>query len=205
MGGVEGKAIHTDLVRAADVARQLNAWFTENAAKLQMQDQGKSPSQYLEEATVALTRHMEGVMGNWTQVQSIFSFADDDDATVTTAACQGAGYVHQPAYVKQPGRPQPQQQQEAPQQQQQLQQQQVHQQQVQQQQQQLLQQQQQQQQQQQMQQQLLRQQKDSDSSHVALAPGVPAPPPYIPDFADEDEAMQKEFSDEDRYVSMRYT
>merc|ERR1712136_14905 len=101
MGGVEGKAIHTDLVRAADVARQLNAWFTENAAKLQMQDQGKSPSQYLEEATVALTRHMEGVMGNWTQVQSIFSFADDDDATVTTAACQGAGYVHQPAYVKQ--------------------------------------------------------------------------------------------------------
>merc|ERR1712136_57405 len=172
MGGVEGKAIHTDLVRAADVARQLNAWFTENAAKLQMQDQGKSPSQYLEEATVALTRHMEGVMGNWTQVQSIFSFADDDDATVTTAACQGAGYVHQPAYVKQPGRPQQQQQQ---------------------------------QQQQQMQQQLLRQQKDSDSSHVALAPGVPAPPPYIPDFADEDEAMQKEYSDEDRYVSMRYT
>lgn len=81
--GVEGAAIHTDLVRASEIASQLSAWHLQNLEKTK-----ELPFAKIEASSAALTRQMEGIMAHWTQVQAIFGCAPP--AASATAAMPSA-------------------------------------------------------------------------------------------------------------------
>eukprot|EP00811_Abedinium_folium_P037069 NODE_9718_length_1403_cov_6.112853.p1 GENE.NODE_9718_length_1403_cov_6.112853~~NODE_9718_length_1403_cov_6.112853.p1 ORF type:complete len:276 (-),score=67.93 NODE_9718_length_1403_cov_6.112853:389-1216(-) len=77
-----GEAAMADIALAAEIASQLQGWFAHNAAKMQAQDERESPSVYLSTATEDLKRHINVLVGDWSQVRAALSGPSVSDASL---------------------------------------------------------------------------------------------------------------------------
>lgn len=86
----EGALLSDEATKSAEVARQLNAWFVENAAKMRMEERN-SPSAYLEATTAEVQQLLECLQPRWEQILSLLG--DSPSTATKLPACSATSHT----------------------------------------------------------------------------------------------------------------
>mmetsp|Transcript_116673 Transcript_116673/g.371179 ORF Transcript_116673/g.371179 Transcript_116673/m.371179 type:complete len:551 (-) Transcript_116673:32-1684(-) len=77
--------LSTEVAKAARVSAQLNAWFKENQSNMKREENHISPSDYLEQCTVALQQQMREMVHGWERALAAFADGPAAGSSVSVA------------------------------------------------------------------------------------------------------------------------